>query len=103
MFQMIQFFIRGKSNDITTVLPEIKEADTPTSSSIHGKSILIKFKCIKRIFIVNTTTYDYFARRRLVDDAPLPSNSSNNRKILADIFGEPGKFVIELSSFKNLG
>lgn len=40
--------------------------------------------------------YDYFARRRFVDDTSLPSNSSNNRKILADIFGEPGKFVNEL-------
>lgn len=45
---------------------------------------------------MNTTMYDYFSRRRLIDDAPLPSNSSNNRKILADIFGEPGKFVNEL-------
>lgn len=42
---------------------------------------------------VNFSNADYLERRRLVDDTPLVSNASNNRKILADIFGEPGKLL----------
>ena len=42
---------------------------------------------------MNFSNADYLERRRLVDDTPLVSNASNNRKILADIFGEPGKLL----------